>query len=160
MHLRFYHSTVHCKLYLPNGQQTIITLHHANIKWTTGLTEPQLSSLSLAVFRPNTCYNYRFSSQFGLFLDDRVQPNYFSSNLAICSYFWSIRQQQLESPYGMAFTLLPLFFLISSKGGTLFNSLLGVEHSISNNRVCMRWDKWKSRHLLVPDVHKAGPPEF
>ena len=49
---------MHCKLYLPNGWQTRITLHLANVKWITGLMAPRLSSLTLAVFGPNTCYNY------------------------------------------------------------------------------------------------------
>ena len=49
---------MHCKFYLPNGWQTRITLHLANIKWKTGLTAPRLSLLTLAVFGPNICYNY------------------------------------------------------------------------------------------------------
>ena len=48
---------------MPNGWQTRITLHLANIKWITGLTEPRLSSLLLAVFGPNTCYNYNSTAK-------------------------------------------------------------------------------------------------
>ena len=57
---------MHCKLYLPNGWQTRITLHLANIKWITGLTTPPLSSLTLAVFWPNTCSNhFKVGTRFG-----------------------------------------------------------------------------------------------
>ena len=56
----------HCKLYMSNSWQTRITLHLANIKWITGLIAPQLSSLTLAVFGPNTYYNYNNASRFSI----------------------------------------------------------------------------------------------
>ena len=47
-------------VYLPNGQQTRITLHLGNIKEIPESMAPRLSSLLLAVFGPNTSKNFSY----------------------------------------------------------------------------------------------------